>query len=110
MENATQLVAQVQGLLTVCGLKVIAVIATLTTADNKTIMIPNARVDGGNITNYSSKETRRVNLVMRMRAKTTDYWGVYFDATESVKQRLDEAGIGIPYPQRDVHLYEYKVA
>jgi small conductance mechanosensitive channel len=51
-----------------------------------------------------------VNLVMRMWAKTGDYWGVYFDATESIKLRLDEAGIGIPYPQRDVHIYEHKAA
>jgi len=35
---------------------------------------------------------------------------VFFDATEAVKLRLDEAGIGIPYPQRDVHLYEHKAA
>jgi small conductance mechanosensitive channel len=51
-----------------------------------------------------------VNLVMRMWAKTGDYWGIYFDATEAVKLRLDEAGIGIPYPQRDVHIYEHKAA
>jgi small conductance mechanosensitive channel len=51
-----------------------------------------------------------VNLVMRMWAKTSDYWGVYFDSTEAVKLRLDEAGIGIPYPQRDVHIYEHKAA
>ena len=51
-----------------------------------------------------------VNLVMRMWGKTSDYWDIYFDSTEAVKLRLDEAGIGIPYPQRDVHLYEHKVA
>ncbi len=51
-----------------------------------------------------------VNLVMRMWAKTGDYWAVRFDAIEAIKLRLDEAGIGIPYPQRDVHLYEHKAA
>ena len=51
-----------------------------------------------------------VNLVMRLWTNTADYWGVYFDTTEAVKLRMDEAGIGIPYPQRDVHLYEHKVA
>lgn len=50
---------------------------------------------------------KSVNLVMRMWAKTGDYWGVHFDDTESVKRRLDETGIGIPYPRRDVHLYEH---
>jgi small conductance mechanosensitive channel len=47
---------------------------------------------------------------MRMWTNTADYWGVYFDSTEAVKLRLDEAGIGIPYPQRDVHMYEHKAA
>jgi len=35
----------------------------MVTPDNKTIMIPNASVIGSNITNYSNKPTRRVNLV-----------------------------------------------
>jgi small conductance mechanosensitive channel len=51
-----------------------------------------------------------VNFIMRVWVESADYWGVFFDATETVKLRLDEAGIGIPYPQRDVHLYEHKAA
>ena len=51
-----------------------------------------------------------VNFYFRVWVKTTDYWDVYFAANESVKLRLDAAGIGIPYPQRDVHLYEHKAA
>jgi len=51
-----------------------------------------------------------VNLVVRLWTNTGDYWGVYFDTTEAVKLRMDEAGIGIPYPQRDVHVYEHKAA
>ena len=35
---------------------------------------------------------------------------IEFDTNETVKICLDKAGIGIPYPQRDVHLYEHKVA
>lgn len=130
---------------------------TMRTGDNKTVIVPNAKLLGDNIVNYSSKETRRVdltvgvsydadlaevkkiladiaakdervktdpeptiavseladnsvNLVMRLWTNTGDYWGVYFDTTEAVKLRMDEAGIGIPYPQRDVHLYEHKAA
>jgi len=37
-----------------------------------------------------------------------DYWGVYFDATENIKKQFDAEGISIPFPQRDVHLYEHK--
>lgn len=33
------------------------------TGDNKKIIIPNSGITGGNITNYSAKETRRVDLV-----------------------------------------------
>src|SRR5512136_2208448 len=35
---------------------------TLNTADNKVIIIPNAKLMGDIITNYSAKETRRVDL------------------------------------------------
>jgi len=36
---------------------------TLLTPDNKVILIPNAAVAGGNITNFSAKEERRVDFV-----------------------------------------------
>lgn len=127
----------------------------LKTLDNKTIIIPNAKIMGDNIINYSAKETRRVDLVfgvsyrddlqtvrqvlqgvvdndhrilkdpatqiivkelsdssvnfeVRAWVKTADYWDVCFDTTESVKKRFDAEGIHIPFPQRDVHLYEQK--
>ncbi len=35
----------------------------LRTGDNKTIIIPNSKITGGSITNFSAKETRRVDLV-----------------------------------------------
>ena len=124
---------------------------------NKTVIVPNAKLLNDNITNYSSKATRRVdltvgisydadlaeakriladivrgdtrvkaepepliavsdladnsvNLVLRVWTETGDYWPVRFDTVEAIKRRFDEAGIGIPYPQRDVHLYEHKAA
>jgi len=46
-----------------------------------------------------------VNFVCRPWVKTEDYWNVYWDVTRAVKQRFDEAGISIPYPQQDVHHY-----
>ena len=49
-----------------------------------------------------------VNFVVRPWVKTTDYWDVYFNTTEQVKRRLDEEGISIPFPQRDVHVFEQK--
>lgn len=46
-----------------------------------------------------------VNFVCRPWTKTSDYWTVYWDVTQKVKERFDAEGITIPYPQRDVHLY-----
>jgi small conductance mechanosensitive channel len=49
-----------------------------------------------------------VNLVFRPWVKTADYWDVRFELTERIKNRLDEAGISIPFPQQDVHLFVEK--
>ena len=45
-----------------------------------------------------------VNFVVRPWVKAADYWDVYFDMTAKVKLSLDQNGISIPYPQRDVHM------
>jgi small conductance mechanosensitive channel len=46
-----------------------------------------------------------VNFVVRPWVKTADYWGVYFDLTESIKKRFDEVGISIPFPQQDIYVH-----
>lgn len=46
-----------------------------------------------------------VNLVVRVWADASDYWGIYFDLTENVKKTFDKEGLSIPYPQSDVHLH-----
>jgi small conductance mechanosensitive channel len=128
---------------------------TLKTPDNKTIIVPNSKLTEGNIVNWSTKGTRRVDLVMgigygddidkakrimmdvlesdprilkepapqvalveladssvnfvvRPWCNAADYWSVHFDTTEKIKKRFDEENISIPFPQRDVHLYEHK--
>lgn len=48
-----------------------------------------------------------VNFIVRPWAKTSDYSAVYFALTEQIKKRFDEEGISIPFPQRDVHLYQH---
>jgi small conductance mechanosensitive channel len=127
----------------------------LRTPDNKTVIVPNAKLTGDNIINWSSKGTRRVDLVIgisygddidkakqimmdvltndqrilkdptpqvavleladssvnfivRPWVNVSDYWNVYFDTTEEIKKRFDQSGVSIPFPQRDVHLYEHK--
>lgn len=44
-----------------------------------------------------------VDWVMRIWCKTEDYWSVKERATNAVKIALDQAEIGIPFPQVDVH-------
>lgn len=47
-----------------------------------------------------------VNFIVRPWVKTEEYWDVYWDVTREVKKRFDEEGISIPFPQRDVHIYQ----
>ena len=48
-----------------------------------------------------------VDFVVRPWSKTADYWDVYWDITRSVKMEFDKAGVSIPFPQSDVHLYHH---
>jgi small conductance mechanosensitive channel len=47
-----------------------------------------------------------VNFHVRPWVQAGDYWGVYFDTTEAVKKAFDAQGVSIPFPQRDVHLFQ----
>lgn len=47
-----------------------------------------------------------VGWTVRFWTKTEDYWGVKEALTQAVKDHLDQAGIGIPYPQMDVHVFK----
>jgi small conductance mechanosensitive channel len=49
-----------------------------------------------------------VILVVRPYCAPKDYWDVHFELVERTKRTLDDAGIGIPFPQRDVHLWNQK--
>ena len=45
-----------------------------------------------------------IDWTVRVWAATADYWAVKERLTHSIKVALDDAGIGIPYPQMDVHV------
>jgi small conductance mechanosensitive channel len=126
----------------------------LKTADNKTVIVPNAKLTDDNIVNWTVKGTRRVdmvfgigyeddidkarslmaeiiaqdsrilktpepqisvseladssvNFVVRPWVKVEDYWGVHFDLNEKIKKAFDANGVSIPFPQRDVHVYQH---
>ena len=128
---------------------------TLLSPDNKTIIVPNSNMTADNIVNYSTRGTRRVdmvfgigyeddidkakgiitetlardervlkdpvtkiavseladssvNIIARPWVNSADYWNLFFEVTESIKKSFDAEGISIPYPQRDIHVYEHK--
>jgi small conductance mechanosensitive channel len=47
-----------------------------------------------------------VDIVVRPWCKGADYWALKFDLTRQLKEGLEAAGCSIPYPQRDVHLFQ----
>ncbi|MBE03056.1 mechanosensitive ion channel domain-containing protein [Marinobacter lutaoensis] len=47
-----------------------------------------------------------VDLTVRAWTKSSDLWPFYWDMQERVKKAFDAEGISIPFPQRDVHLYQ----
>jgi small-conductance mechanosensitive channel len=130
-------------------------ITTLTTLDNKRVIIPNSKVWGAPIINYTALKTRMIdmsigisysddigkaikvamtvlknnikvlkdpaplvaadeladssiNLVIRPWVKTDDYWPIKRELTQKLKEAFDKEGISIPFPQRDVHLFQNK--
>ncbi|MFU8805132.1 MAG: mechanosensitive ion channel family protein [Bradymonadaceae bacterium] len=125
----------------------------LHTPDNKVITMPNSKVWGNSIINFSASDTRRLDLVVgvaydadidqamaifmeileghekvledpepqvRLRelgassvdfnvrswVATSEYWPTHAELLRSIKYRLDEAGIGIPFPQREVWMHQ----
>jgi len=126
----------------------------ITTAENKTVIMPNGAIMNNHITNVSTEGTLRVDLtigidyksdittaknilmetlltdsrvlktpepivavssladnsiilVVRPFCTLEDYWNVRFDTLENCKLALDKAGIGIPFPQRDIHIFNH---
>ena len=47
-----------------------------------------------------------VNIIVRPWTAKENYWNLKFDITKRIKERYDEEGLSIPYPQRDVHLFQ----
>lgn len=47
-----------------------------------------------------------VSIRVRPWAATSDVWPLRYDVTKKVKERFDENDVSIPFPQRDVHLFQ----
>jgi len=74
----------------------------------KAIMLADTRVlkDPAPLIAVSELADSSVNFWVRPWVNTEDYWSVKFDLTEKIKLALDDAGISIPFPQTDIHLYK----
>jgi len=51
-----------------------------------------------------SLQDSNVNLVVRAWAQNADYWDVYWKYTRVFKEKIEEAGLHIPFPQLDIFL------
>ena len=50
-----------------------------------------------------------VNFIVRPWVNSSDVLSVKYSILEQIKKRFDEEGISIPYPQRDVHIYNHDI-
>lgn len=65
---------------------------------------PQVLEDPEQVVFVSSLGDSSVNFMTRPFCKSEDFRDVTFYMTENVKKEFDKAGIGIPFPQMDVHL------
>lgn len=70
-------------------------------ADQRILTEPECTIAVSELADHS------VNFVIRPWVKSEDYWAVRFALLENLKLKCDETGISIPYPQRDVHIYNH---
>ena len=79
-------------------------IERIVTAHPKVLAEPEPQIAVSNLGESS------VDLIVRPWCVPDDYWDVYFDLTHQLKEGLEAAGCSIPFPQRDVHLFQEKSA
>lgn len=78
------------------------ILVKLCEEDERVLKEPAFRVD------VSSLGDSSVNFNVRPWVATADYWDVFWSFQEKVKLTFDKEGISIPFPQRDVHIYNEK--
>ena len=77
--------------------KVREVIMSVIAADERILQTPAPFVELGALADSS------VNITVRVWAKSSDYWGVYFDMNKNIYATFNEKGISFPYPQLTIH-------
>ncbi|HSD69339.1 MAG TPA: mechanosensitive ion channel domain-containing protein [Woeseiaceae bacterium] len=80
--------------------KVRRALEEVTSADSRVLRHPECQIAVSDLGESS------VNFVVRPWVNATDYWDAKFALTEAIKKRFDKEGISIPFPQRDVHIFQ----
>ncbi|WP_069132378.1 mechanosensitive ion channel family protein [Rhodohalobacter halophilus] len=80
--------------------KAIEIIRQVLSEDDRVLEDPAPQIAVANLGDSS------VDINVRPWTATANVWPLRFDTTKKVKERFDENGISIPFPQRDVHLFK----
>ena len=83
-------------------LKAKNVLNSIVEADTRIFKDPKPIIAVGELADSS------VNFKVMVWCSSSDYWSVFFDTNEKVKLTFDNEGISIPFPQRDIHVYNEK--
>lgn len=75
-----------------------AILLSLAAADERVLKDPAA------VVYMTSLGDNSVNMSLRMWTKSADFWGVFFDIQEQMKEAFDREGISFPFPQRTLHM------
>jgi len=81
--------------------KVYKVLEEIIAAENRILKDPAPSIALNTLADSS------VNFNVRPWVNREDYWAVYNGLTEQVKRSFDAAGLNIPFPQQDVHIYNH---
>ena len=76
------------------------IIREVVEADERVLEEPPVQIEVAELADSS------VNLVVRPWCRASDYWDVKFTLTHRLKEALEAGGCSIPYPQRDVHVFQ----
>ncbi len=77
-----------------------SVLLGLAAADQRVLKDPAA------VVYLTSLGDNSVNLSLRMWTNSADYWGVFFELQEQMKEAFDREGLSFPFPQRTVHIQQ----
>ena len=79
--------------------KAITILKDILTADDRVLSEPETLIAVGNLGDSS------VDIKARPWCNSSDYWDLMHDITKKVKEEFDANDISIPFPQRDVHIF-----